>query len=330
MDPWLDAFDRHLACANMTPPSQLDSEIFAAALAVLARRPAHPALPLWFARAQAKVRDASDPDEALRAAHFAFEYALRGGNFALARELVRQARSHYAGAASTVRIAWLEAEALQAWLAAEHARARAAVTEALAAGGGYGAWEQGASAALSEGDLARADACLSAMGRTLDHDRAQDVAHYAFLGGARALLGGDSALAQDRLDACRAVDATRIPAYFTTLWRLGAGHVAVARGQHRRAARDLTEALGSSTRMYWRFLQFSVLMTRCWSRVRARRGDDALIDLRAALALARAHGYRNCDPWWNPAAMDEVASFARPREHDREALDALLARRPEA
>lgn len=328
MDPWIDTLDRHLASAGMTVPPELESEIFAAALGVLARRPSHPALPLWLARAQAKLRDATEPDKALRAAHFAFEYALRAGNFALARDLLRQARNHSAGAAASVRIAWLEAEALQAWLAAEHSRARAAVAEALAAGGGYGTWEQGASAALSEGDLAHADVCLAEMARTLDHGRSQDVAHYAFLGGARAALGGDAALAQDRLEACMAVDATRIPAYFGTLWQLGEAHVAVESGKHRRAARALTETLGRATTMYWRFLQFSVLMTRTWLRVREKRNDDALADLRAALALSRTNGYRNCDPWWNPGAMDEIRRFARPRQHDREALDTLLARLP--
>ena len=329
MDRWIDALDHHLDPPHAIAWSEVEPFVLQAALAVLGRRPGHPALPLWHERALARLRAReSSADDATRAAHFSFEYAVRGGNFALAREIVRCARARGAQASERVRSAWLEAEALEAWLSGEHERARRAVADALAAGGGYAAWEQGASAALSAGDLAQADVCLAAMERALDARRAQDIAHGLFLAGARARLGGENAIARKRLDDCLRVDHTSVPRYFTVLWRLGRGHVAVACGRFRCAGIDLAIVLAHATRHCWSFLQFSALMSRTWLRVRQNRPMDALEDLHAALALVRAGAYRNCDPWWDPEAIEEIERFARDLPHDRATLSALLARAP--
>ncbi|MGE5170577.1 MAG: hypothetical protein ACM3JC_09415 [Rudaea sp.] len=326
MDGWIDALDGHLAHAA-DACDNLDPFLFQAGLAVLSRRPTHPALPLWHARALAFVRtQGGRVDDVTRAANFAFEYAVRAGHFAQAREIVLQARRHGAAASRELRCAWLEAEALEAWLSGEHARARRAVAESLANGGGYSAFEQGTSASLSEGDLAAADTYLDGMARTLDTRRVQDVAHSQFLAGARARLGSDNAGARERLDACLAIDAASVPAYFTTLWLLGSAHVEVARGQHRRARTTLGVVLGRTASHYWAFLRFSVLMSRAWLGIRERRRAEAHADLGAALALADAGGYRNCDPWWDPEAIDDIVRFARGTPHDGATLAALVTR----
>ena len=327
IDRWIDAFDADLALAKATPGREVPHEVFRAGLAVLARRPGHPALPLWHARALAFVRAAgADADEVLRAATFSFEYALRGGSFALAAEIVQLARLRCEEASATVRTDWLAAEALLGWLFAEHERARHAIEQALALADSYVVWEQAASCAISEGDVARADVCLAAMSRTIDDRRTQDVAHAMFLSAARFYLANDTAAASQRLEACVAQDSTNIPAYFTTLWQLGVAHVDIARGRHRRAAAALAIVLGRAGTHYWQFLQFSALISRTWLRVRQRRFEQAAGDLRDGLAFARAEGYRNCDPWWDPQAMDEIARFARDVPHDAVALSALTAR----
>lgn len=328
MDGWIDAFDGHLAhAADAFDDLDLDPFLFRAGLAVLGRRPTHPALPLWHARALAFIRTHRDRvDDVTRAANFAFEYAVRAGNFPQAREIVLHARRHGAAASPELRCAWLEAEALEAWLSGEPARARRAVAESLANGGGYGAFEQGASASLSEGDLAAADTYLDGMTRTLDARRAQDVAHCHFLAAARARLGHDNRAARERVDACLAVDAAAVPAYFTTLWQLGGAHLDVASGRHRGARRALGVVLGRTVSHYWGFLQFSTLMSRAWLGIREARRAEALADLGAALALAAAGGYRNCDPWWDPEAIDDIARFARGTPHDGATLEALAER----
>jgi hypothetical protein len=329
MDRWIDALEHDLALCDDAPRETVDAQLFRAALGVLARRPAHPALPLWHGRAQAELRNPTlGADDQLRGARFAFEFALRSGHFALASALVAGTRAAARAASPGVRIDWLDSEALCAWLSADAAGAERAVAAALAQGAGYGAWEQAASAALARGDLARADACLSEMALRLDPRRTQDVAHARFLAAARCRLGGDDDAAAAHMAACLAVDATDIPPYFTTLWQLGRGHLGVARGATRRAARDLDAVLGVGARFLWGFLHFSALLSRTWLRVRARRHAEALVDLDAALALARLHGYRHCDPWRDPQALAEIAAFARSREHDRATLDLLLGARP--
>lgn len=328
VDNWAEAFDDDIVRANL-PAGVVDRCAFRAALAVLGRRPTHPALPLWHARALAFLREpGADADDALRAAYFAFEYAVRGGNFPQAREIVRLARGHGADASAAMRRHWLTAEALEAWLASDHARARRAVALALAEGAGYAAWEQGASAAISEGDLAQADRCLDAMTKTLDPKRTQDVAHAHFLAAARERLAGDDAAASAALDACLEQDATNVPPFFTTLWQLGRAHLDVARGRHRQAGAALAIVLGRATSHYWSFLHFSALMSRTWLRIRQRRAHDAMVDLRSALALAAAGGYRNCDPWWDRQAIDEIARFASTLPRAAAALADFAARRP--
>ena len=329
MDHWIDALDRHCTATTETAWVDVGPLVFRAAVAVLGRRPAHVALPLWHERALAQIRDGdSAPDDALGAAHFSFEYAVRGGNFLLAREIVQRVRTVAANASAEARLRWLESEALEAWLSGEHVRARRAVADALAAGDRYTAWEQGASAALSEGDLARADACLDAMARTLDPRRLQDVAHRTFLAAARARLGGDNGAASERLDACLRLDATNVPVYFTTLWSLGRAHVEVACGRYRRADTQLGIVLARATTHYWGFLQFSALMSRTWLRIRQCRPAEARRDLQAALALARSGSYRNCDPWWDPEAIEDIVRLAQDAAHDRGVLSALVARSP--
>lgn len=327
MDGWIDAFEDDLARAHEASSSCLEAHVFRAALAVLGRRPTHPSLPLWHSRALAFVRrsDAS-ADDAIRAAQFAFEYAVRAGSFPLASEIVTLARMRGTEASAAMRQSWLEAEALEAWLNGDHARAHRAVAEALGLGAGYAAWEQGASAAISEGDLPEADRCLAGMATTLDPRRVQDVAHAFFLGAARARLANDNDEAHQRLEACLAQDATNVPAYFTTLWLLGRAHLDVARGRHRQAAAALAVVLAHAATRYWSFLRFSALMSRTWLRVRQRRYAEAALDLQAALALARAGAYCNCDPWWDREAIDAVARFAATIPHDGATLSALLAR----
>jgi hypothetical protein len=327
MDGWIDAFDDDLARVHEASSSGLDAHVFRAALAVLGRRPTHPSLPLWHARALAFVRRSDvSADDAIRAAQFAFEYAVRAGSFPLASEIVTLARMRGAEASLGMRQSWLEAEALEAWLNGDHPRAHRAVAEALDLGAGYAAWEQGASAAISEGDLPEADRYLAGMAATLDRRRVQDVAHAFFLGAARARLANDNDEAHQRLEACLAQDTTNVPVYFTTLWLLGRAHLDVARGRHRQAAAALAVVLAHAATRYWSFLRFSALMSRTWLRVWQRRHAEAALDLQAALALARAGGYCNCDPWWDREAIDAVARFAATIPHDGTTLSTLLAR----
>jgi hypothetical protein len=327
MDRWIDAFDEDLADAQPTTSARADPYVFRAGLAVLGRRPTHPSLPLWHARALAFAGRGDTPaDDAIRAAHFSFEYAIRAGSFPLAREIVKLARVHGGEASVEMRRSWLEAEALEAWLGGDHARARRAVADALAHGGGYAAWEQGASAAISEGDLSEADRCLAGMAASLDSRRMQDVAHSHFLGAARARLANDNDGAHERVVACLAQDATNVPLYFTTLWRLARAHLDIARGRRRRAAATLGVVIAHAASRYWSFLHFSALLSRTWLRARQNLRAEASDDLQAALALAHTGVYRNCDPWWDGEAIDDIASFAATVPHDRATLSALLAR----
>ncbi len=134
MDRWLEALDRHIDAAKEIAWADVEPFVFQSGAAVLGRRPAHPALPLWHARALAclRARD-SRPEDAMRAARFSFEYAVRGGNFLLAHEIVGRAQAHVARTHAAAHRDWFEAEALEARLSGENARARRAVADALAA-----------------------------------------------------------------------------------------------------------------------------------------------------------------------------------------------------
>jgi hypothetical protein len=322
---WLDLLEADLAAAG-SDPAVVDVAVFHAGLAVLGRCPRHPALPLWHARALAALAHARiAPDDALAAAHFAFEYAIRAGNFVQAREIVTLAQTFIANATPDVRRAWREAEALEAWLSCDFPRARAAVHESLAAGGGYTAWEQGASAALAEGDRTFAAQCLAAMTRTIDVQRTQDVAHMRFLRGVHARLDGHDFDAGNHLVACLAQDRSNVPDFFVTLWQLGHAHLAVARGQTRTAASVLAVVLARASTHYWTFLRFSALLSRTWLRIRQHRAGEAFDDLAQALTLVRSGGYRTCDPWWDPEAIDEIARFAQTGHHDAATLQQLVS-----
>jgi hypothetical protein len=326
IETWVFALDANLAQIGLDN-CLVECEVLRAGLAVLGRCPRHPALPLWHARALAALRRRHTPaDAALIAAGFAFEYAVRAGNFRQATEVVALAHAHSGGASMTIRLQWLEAEALEAWLSSDHRRANAAVSEALAIGGGYGTFEQAASIALSEGDTAKADRWLQAMARTLEVRRAQDVAHAHFLAAARARLAGDDRTAGEQIAMCLAVDSTNLPAYFITLWQLGRAHLLVARGWHRQATHALAVVLARAGSHYWSFLQFSALLSRIWLRIREHRENEAAADLGLALVLARNGAYRNCDPWWDREAMGEIERFSGKVAHDEASLSVLLAR----
>ena len=326
IETWVFALDADLAQIGLDD-HWVEREVFRAGLAVLARCPRHPALPRWHARALAALRLRDTPaDDALVAAGFAFEYAVRAGNFRQAREVVALANALSGGASMAMRLQWLEAEALEAWLSSDHRRAHAAVNDALAIGGGYSTFEQATSTALSEGDLANAGRWLEAMASTLEPRRAQDVAHAYFLAAAHARLAGDDRTAGEQIAMCLAVDATNLPAYFSTLWQLGHAHLLVARGRHRQATHALAVVLARAGSHYWAFLQFSALLSRIWLRIREHRANEAAADLGLALVLARHGEYRNCDPWWDREAMSEVERFAGDVPHDEATLSVLLMR----
>ncbi len=54
------------------------------------------------------------------------------------------------------------------------------------------------------------------------------------------------------------------------------------------------------------------------------RGYPELDAATADLAGAQAAGYRDCDPWWNRAAMAEVAARARERNRQPECVVPLV------
>jgi len=327
IDGWVERLDAGLSHCDPDDPV-VEAALLRASLGILARRPRHPALPLWHERALAVLRDpAKAADDAIVAAHFAFEYAVRSGNFALAQEIVDRARIRSALASMATRRSWLEAEALAAWLAGDSVRAQHAVREAIADGAGYAAWEQGASAAISAGDLQEADRCLRAMEASIDRRRTQDVAHMHFLNGARRRIGGDDAGASRHLGACLAEDRTNVPVFFSTLWQLGHAHLLIAGGHPRAANAVLAVVLGLASSHYWSFLRFSALLSRTWLRLREGRVDEAAHDLRVALSLAVVGRFRNCDPWWDAEAIADIARFAGTVPHDATALHALLTRK---
>jgi LuxR family maltose regulon positive regulatory protein len=337
VDPWIDALDRELRDGYPDLPSAIESRLLAGGLAVLGRRPSHPVLPLWANRVMALLHGDSQADDAVRAARFGFEYALRAGNFRLVDEVIGLTKHRLGESTVTpaIRVAWIESEALRAWLALEHETAFGLVTTGLALAegdgdrhGAHGLNEQGASAALSAGDLRRADAHLAAADRLTDPTRAQDVAHGHFLQGARALLGGDAERAAECMAACLAIDQETVPAYFRTLWQLGSAHVCIERGELRRAERTLADVLARTSGLYWRFLEFSALLHRAWLRLRQGRNDAAAVDLARALDAGVAAGFRNCDPWWNPAAMAEIMALARARGMHNDYVAELVAHRP--
>jgi hypothetical protein len=337
VDPWIHALDRELQGGYPDLTAATESRLLAGGLAVLGRRPSHPVLPLWATRAMTLLHGNAHADDAIRAARFVFEYALRAGNFRLVEQVIELTKVRLVESSVTpaIRIAWLESEALRAWLAVEHDAAYRLVAEGLAAAGpegeqryAYGLHEQGASAALSAGDLPRADLHLAAMRKTVNPDRAQDVAHGHFLRAARALLGGDASRAAECASACLAVDQETVPAYFNTLWRLGSAHVDIARGETRRAEKSIAEVVARTSGLYWRFLEYSALIHRAWLRLRKGRADAAAADLAHALDAGAAADFRNCDPWWNPQAMAEVMALAQARGIQTDYVARLVAHRP--
>jgi hypothetical protein len=84
--------------------------------------------------------------------------------------------------------------------------------------------------------------------------------------------------------------------------------------------------LGRASSHYWSFLRFSALLSRTWLRLREGRPAEAAEDLRVALSLAVIGRFRNCDPWWDPEAMVEIARFAQSIPHDEATLRSFVAR----
>jgi hypothetical protein len=112
------------------------------------------------------------------------------------------------------------------------------------------------------------------------------------------------------------------------LWQLGRAHLDVARRRYRHAGATHAIVLARAASHYWSFLHFSALMSRAWLRIRQRRQPEAARDLRHALALGAAGAYRNCDPWRDREALDEIEHFARDTPHDAATLSMLTARAP--
>lgn len=321
---WIEELTRPGAAGAVRAQPQLAPLMLTSASAINYFAPDHPSLPDWASLGEELLPGLASSAQA-PVAFFLLEYHIYRGALASAEALltsIREWRSR--GGASPLLILGMHIfAAIHGFLAADHEASYREVADGrkLVDRFGLAAFAQTLAgqqvyAALSAGDLARAEQDLEEMRAQLTPARRIDLAFFHHLRSGLRLMRNE--IEPARQDAERALALTdlcaaRAPAL---LCRLALAQILARNGDGARAGVLLDEVDGLVGRMGARLIGFISRLVRCDLLLAGGQCDAALGVLAEALAIGRRHDYRNAHPFWQPAVIARLLALAL--EHDIE------------
>lgn len=306
------------------PSPALEAEVVANMTgALFSKRPDHPDLRQWAARALATARQTGNPGLMLMAANYASVYYLWAGDFVdlllIYDDIWRMTSG--AGLPPMVRIngKWLEANACY-WAKGDVEAGLAAFAEARETANSYGVhpWDGmicliGITGAVLKGDRAAAEGLLAEMKSTLIPELRQGYSQYHYLVAWCRTVFGDAAGARAPAELAVQINAEIAGEglfYPDTASRLGLANILCENREWAGAAAQLEIVRAQLGRTGSAGLEFLHLLTR--ARLALGRGVEAegLEDLRRAMALGRSRNYVITAWWWQPAVFADLCRKA--------------------
>ena len=319
LDHWIAVMDELLADDPTFPSLEIEERTTQAmSMALLFRQLHHPRIHDWVVRAEALTRKSANLNLRIFTMAYLALYHMWTGDHVKAG-LTVQSLGRAASDQELTPLLRIVRHVMEA-IYQVHATGGAADLAAVNAGietskaTGVTIWnavllEQGASIALSAGDLARAEELIKATAAALDESRRVDVCIYHYCNAWLALLRRDIAGAQSHMES-----SLRLALEAGSVTLEERGHVLMAqilheRGEEQPAREQLAQARRITERTRNRVSEFMCLLTEAQFALDAGREADVRAPLARAMALGRRQGYTNIFGW-RPDVMARLCAAA--------------------
>lgn len=317
--PWMAELDRLLPTGTEFPDLAIEVRVISGALGMLMHRPDHPAIARWAERALALIPDLTNTDLQVQLASFASCAWLWRGDF----ERSVRAWNQCAIGAQRPRSSPLHRLMLEmnvgslSWQLGEHAASRIGIEGALTLAADSGihildGWFhiQSVYAALSEGNIGRAERHLAQVQAITPPHRKLELVHIRFLQAGVHLRKGDLrralSVAEPQLRQAELLGAP----FGLDTFRIQTAQMLMLSGRNGEARELLGLAREHAIAMCSDITLFHALMNIAWSMFDTREDLAAREALAQALAIGARRNYMNCHPWWIPEVMSRLLSRA--------------------
>jgi LuxR family maltose regulon positive regulatory protein len=319
LDPWIALLDELIVLHPAFPNPSIEWEVANSACGMLNQRtPQDPRFELWLDRAISLARANSSLSQQILTMHTALIYHLARGNHARAaldvtvllanqgnalRDPVAATQMHFTLAYYQARIGDFDA-------ALENVTASLAVARATGASArNYATLAVGATAALSKGDLADAEAMLKEMVEESRVATGFAGVFYHTIAAWHAFLCGDLTGARQQAEASVQLTNTTNVVFFDGISRYALAQVRFAQDEPKSAREVLADALAIARTIGSRILEHMCRMVEADFDFAEGHEAAAFTALREGLALGKGEKYINFT-FWLPEMMSRLCARA--------------------
>jgi ATP/maltotriose-dependent transcriptional regulator MalT/DNA-binding SARP family transcriptional activator len=300
LDPWIAALETSLAGDLAAIPDVLQAHATASLFAALIwRRPEHPDMAKWAARAESCFRASRDGAFRGRAGVSLGHYFMWAGEIDVADTIVEALNA--AGAADTpvlTRLWSMVLEAHLAWIKADPDRCRRTVSRAMSIAATEGVrvvdamlLQAGVYGELVAGNVAAARQSLARIRADIHESQLARLAQHHYLASWAAFLEGDLPAAHAQAEAGERV-STECGAFFGVMvCCLALAQTLYERGEHSAARNRLADALRRARLIRSRHVEQLCLLVEADFAFRENDPVAATARLQTAFELGRQHGF---------------------------------------
>lgn len=305
--------------------------------ALMYRRPAHPDLPAWEARARDIAFNSPDiPTRVMVGHHLLFYHAWWSGDQGKASQLVDMLRQSVENKRATplALIGWYAIEATYQWkMPASQEACLAAVKKGLEIAESSGIhmfdtllYAQGAWGALTFGDLDLGREFLHKMQATLNPLRHADICQYHMQAFMEASLRGDRALAAEHAESSFAAGQATGAPFGIAVVHVVMGLARYAQGARKLAFTHLATASEMAEDMRSDLVKFAAYRAYAEIELMDQVGGTERPALRRLMKLGAEHGYLN-ETFWNSEVMSRLCAAALERDIEPDYVRTLIRKR---
>jgi DNA-binding SARP family transcriptional activator len=186
--------------------------------------------------------------------------------------------------------------------------------------------EHGLAAALTMGDLPKAEELLGGLTQLLPHARPLDKAYYYYLAAWYAFQRGDIQKAHTQLSLIKEMKDVLIMPFTKALFFLTSAQVYHRLGDSTQALQDVHAALNEAREMNSRMLEFMARMTAAQIALNLGNEADAVQSLRLGMAVGREEGLINTFGWL-PSVMSHLCAKALECSIETDYVQMLIKKR---
>ncbi len=317
LDPWTAELESLLAAHREFPTPEVEARVLAGAVALVFRRPDHPLLPIWAARALALIRGRQDVPHTAMLAHFAGVHYMWRGHTHTLDAVLEAVRVVNAPMPPLARILMGMLELVSANFRGDTAGVEAAFGSAMATVREHGVHvldvpliQNAGLAALAHGDADRLESLINMARPLLMPGRWLESSVQVYLEGGLALLRGNEAKAAIRANNALALVTAQGMPLMESHVRLFLAHLELLSGKGRTMVGELESTLANARSAGCDLYVAAALLTLARVHLAAGDRDKATVALREGLTIGARWGYGHLFLYASPDAESQLCAMA--------------------